>query len=310
MIKKPKDMPTPVPTSIHPSQKKYSILSINGGIGKNIAATAVIKAIKREYPDTQIVILTGHPDVFNHNPNVYRTYRSNNPQYFHADFIKDKNANIFFLEPYHTEDYLLKQKHLIDIWCDLCGIKRKGEMPELFLNDAEERHYTLKYANIPFALIQATGGAEGQNYLHSWVRDMPLDIAQGVVDKINQEGALKVYQMRRNNQITLNNVAPIDASMRELFWLVKNATKRVLIDSFAQHASVAFNVKSDVIWVGNNPSVMGYEINNNIVSEAKVISDTTRDYPIEPYDISGDISQYPYKGDIFNYEDVMKQIFN
>ena len=34
------------------------IFHINGGIGKNVSATAVLKAIKKTYPDNPIYVLT------------------------------------------------------------------------------------------------------------------------------------------------------------------------------------------------------------------------------------------------------------
>ena len=46
------------------------ILQIEGGMGKNVAATAVCKAIKTQYPDDHLIVLTGFPEVFLCNPYV------------------------------------------------------------------------------------------------------------------------------------------------------------------------------------------------------------------------------------------------
>ena len=45
-----------------------------------------------------------------------------------AYFVKDRNnTRIFGLEPYSTNDYILKKRHLVDIWCSLVGVKYDGE---------------------------------------------------------------------------------------------------------------------------------------------------------------------------------------
>ncbi len=79
---------------------KKIIFSVNGGIGKSIAATAVCKAIKRQYPNDELIVLTGYPEVFVNNPNTDRYYNSADTQYFYTDHVAGKD-NIFMLqEPY------------------------------------------------------------------------------------------------------------------------------------------------------------------------------------------------------------------
>ena len=53
---------------------KNIIFICDGGIGKNIVGTAVVRAIKKQFPDKNIIVVAGCPDVFMYNPNVYRTY--------------------------------------------------------------------------------------------------------------------------------------------------------------------------------------------------------------------------------------------
>ena len=40
------------------------VFIVEGGIGKNIAATAVVKSIKHAYPTRNIIVLAGCPEVF------------------------------------------------------------------------------------------------------------------------------------------------------------------------------------------------------------------------------------------------------
>ena len=46
------------------------IFEIRGGLGKSIMSTAVLKCMRKKYPDDYIIVITGFPDVFIGNENV------------------------------------------------------------------------------------------------------------------------------------------------------------------------------------------------------------------------------------------------
>jgi hypothetical protein len=46
------------------------IFQVDGGIGKSVAATAVCKAIKAQYPNDELIVVTGYPQVFICNPGI------------------------------------------------------------------------------------------------------------------------------------------------------------------------------------------------------------------------------------------------
>ena len=46
------------------------IFHANGGIGKNVAATAVLKAVKKVYTDLPIFVMTGWPEIYKFDPNI------------------------------------------------------------------------------------------------------------------------------------------------------------------------------------------------------------------------------------------------
>ena len=94
------------------SVDKYSIFHIDGGCGKSIVATSVVKSIKAAYPEHELIVVTAYPEVFLHNPNVYRVFKFGNIPYFYDDYIKNKESKIFRMEPYHSEDILYKRKFL------------------------------------------------------------------------------------------------------------------------------------------------------------------------------------------------------
>ena len=46
------------------TKEKYVVWHIEGGLGKNIAATALVSSIKKKYEDRKIIIVASFPEIF------------------------------------------------------------------------------------------------------------------------------------------------------------------------------------------------------------------------------------------------------
>ena len=289
----------------------FIIISISGGVGKNILATAFVKAVKNQYPEMNIIVLTAWKEVWMFNPNVYRCYTFQNSLYFYDNYIKNKeNIKIFSIDPYQTESYILKKEHLINIWCNLFGVNFNGEKPELFFNQREIEFVQNNITkNDPILLLQTHGGSDANNK-HSWMRDLPPITAQQIVDKFG--GELRIIHVRRDDQIPLQNAEQFRGGLRELFVLVRESTKRLFIDSMCQHAAAALDKPSVVCWVRNSPHVLGYAMHTNIVSDASDELNSLDFSLLEPYDISGNVMQCPFKEgtQLFNIEEIEQSLRN
>ena len=101
----------------------YIIFNPEGGLGKIIASTAVVRSIKHQYPNHKIVVITPWPEVYLNNPNVYRVFRSGNTPYFYKDYIKDRASIVFKGEPYFNTGHLYNKQHLIKSWCETHNIE-------------------------------------------------------------------------------------------------------------------------------------------------------------------------------------------
>jgi uncharacterized phage-like protein YoqJ len=44
--------------------ESYLVWHIEGGLGKNMAATSLIESLHDRYPDRKIIIVASYPDVF------------------------------------------------------------------------------------------------------------------------------------------------------------------------------------------------------------------------------------------------------
>jgi len=245
---------------------RYVIFHIDGGCGKNIVATSVVKSIKAAYPEHKLVVVTAYPEVFIHNPNIYRVYKFGVISYFYDDYIANKDSIILRTEPYHTADLLYRRKPLAEIWCDLFNIPCVTLKPEIFLTTRELIYTEQKLQKIgPVLLIQTSGGAEQQGHPYSWSRDLPPQFAQTIVNEIGSKFN-KVLHVRRESQPALQNTIALTDNFRNLFCYVALSDKILGIDSFVQHAAAAFNKKATVGWVSNSSVVFGHTLHDNILA--------------------------------------------
>ena len=274
----------------------FSIFHIEGGIGKNILATAVVSSLKSADTERNIIIVTAWPQVWFNNPDVYQIYPIGQAANFFKNFIKDKDTKVFRIDPYHHEDYVLNKRHLIDIWCDLCGVKNNGKGPKLYFSPLELEFIKLKIfkgVTKPIFLLHTNGGGAGPNARpYSWYRDLPLQNAQDVVNYFKND--YHIYQIGYEGQNLVEGANKLTLETREILAAPLFCKKRLFIDSFSQHASVALQQKSVVCWIGNKPEVLGYNFHLNVKPNIEPVFDTLHSSYLEDFDIGGNPVQFPY----------------
>jgi hypothetical protein len=287
----------------------YSVFHIEGGIGKNILSTAVVSSLKTSDTERKIIIITAWPQVWFNNPNVFEIYQMGQIANFYTKYIENKDCKVYRLEPYHTEDYILNKRHLIKIWCDLCGVQWDGTGPRLYFSPLELEYIKLKMyngVNKPIFLLHTNGGMQ-QSRPYSWYRDLPTPNALDVVEYFKKD--YHIYQIGYENQQLFDGCQKLTLETREILAAVNFSEKRLLIDSFSQHASVAFGLKSVVCWVGNSPTVLGYKTNINLKPDVSPVFNTLHSSYLEDFDIGGNPIQYPYDTlKLFDSNELIKEI--
>ncbi len=285
------------------------IFQIDGGIGKSIAATAVCKAIKTQYPDDKLLVITGYPEVFTCNPYVEKVFNFSNLNYFYQDYVQGQNVRTFLHNPYQDTRFINLYGHLIEVWCHMFGVKYNGEMPELYINDTERAQYARNFGSAkPIMLIQTNGGAANQPNKYSWSRDMPQATAQAVVNAFAPH--YNVVHIRRQDQPVLQNTSPVHADFRAIATLISMSHKRLFIDSFCQHAAAALGMPSVVCWIGNTPTQFGYDLHTNIIAAPPTIKPDLRQSVFSKYNISGAPTEFPYRSEqeIFNADQIIAAV--
>jgi hypothetical protein len=294
------------------SSTKYVVWHIEGGLGKNIAATALVASVKKKYSDRKLILVVSYPEVFLNHPDIFRVYRVGSTSYFYDDYIKGKDTIIFKHEPYFQSDHIMKKKHLIDNWCDLLGVKYEKQKPILYPNMIQKDLIYNWTREKPTMILHTNGGPIQQGSLYSWTRDMPYGIAQSIVEKYSSK--YHIIQIGRDQNHSIPGVEFISQPLtnHELFSILALSEKRVLIDSCLQHASVAMGLKSTVLWIGTTPKNFGYDFHSNIVANPPKDNVKMVDSYLFDYSFDGIAHECPYMdaSEMFNINDIFKSIDN
>lgn len=287
----------------------YSVFHIEGGIGKNILATAVISSLKKSDPDRKIILVSAWPQVWFNNPNIHEIYPMGQVANFYKKYVLNQDCKIFRQDPYHTEDYILNKKHLIDIWCDLVGIENTNDGPNLHFSPLELENIKSKMlqgVTKPIFLLHTNGGGQnGRPY--SWYRDLP---SQNTVEIVNHfKNDYHIYQIGYKNQPLIEGCNRLTLETREILAAPIFSRKRLLIDSFSQHSARAWGRKSVVCWIGNKPEVLGYRMHENIKPNVEPVFDTLHSSYLDDADIGGNPIQFPYdRLKIFDSEEIINKL--
>lgn len=284
-------------------KEKYSVFHVQGGLGKHIAATAVAKCIKNNYPHRKLIVVGVWTDVFMNLPFVDRVYNLGNTSYFYQTYIENQDSLIFHNEPYFTTDHIHKKLPLIQTWCKMYGLEYHGEMPELKFNPLQKKiaKEVWRREDKPVMVIHTNGGMitpDSKSFM--WARDMPIDTAQQIVDRYHKD--YTIYQCTKMNSPKAVNAHTIEfneemqLSTMEFLSIIIHSDKRVLIDSCLQHAAAALKLPSLVLWNGTSPKVFGYDIHTN-VETIKPHNFKLPDSYLFDFDFNGTEHEYPFDSD-------------
>ena len=284
------------------------IFQINGGIGKVIAASAICASIKTQYPDAKLIVVSGYPDVFLGNKNVDRAYAFGQQAYFYKEYIENQEIKLFAHDPYMEAKHIKQEEHLIETWCNLYGLPVTKTTGELFLTQREIDFFSKKFvSDKPILLMQTNGGAEADQK-YSWARDIPSYVVENVIYEFKEQ--YNIVHIRRDDQMQYEGAFGVSDTFRALVVLISLSEKRLLMDSFGEHAAAALDKPSTVLWVANSPKVFGYDLHTNIVANPETTSAELRNAYLSKYNIGGDPIEFPYnnESEIFNTQDVIQSL--
>ena len=295
-------------------QKKYSLFHVQGGFGKHIAATAVAKCIKNNHPSRELILTAVYTEIYQNLPFVDRVYQLGNTSYYYQTYVEDMDSLIFANEPYFTTDHVNKKLPLIQTWSKMYGLKYKGEMPQITFNHLQKKiakdFWTSRANGKPIMVIQTNGGLLNEQRPYLWARDMPITLAQKLVDHYEKD--YHIFQITKPAGEVLDGVEVIKDPMSnmELVSILLQSEKRIFIDSCMQHAAAALKMPSVVLWNGTSPKVFGWDMHTNIQAR-KPAKFKLPNSVFFDFDFIGVEAEYPYVDEdeeIFDFDKIIEAV--
>ena len=288
------------------------IFQIEGGLGKSILGTAIVKVIRRHYEDANIIVVTHYPEVFLNNPYTYKVYHFNNINGFYLKYIKDYECKIFIEDPYKHSNFLInKSVSILKTWCELFNLNYLGELPQIYITQPEADYFVPYYkTEKPIFVIQPNGGPAGLGYSYAWTRDIPEPTILDIINHYKNDYA--IIHVKREDQKTYPDTFQALDNYRSIAVLFYLSKKRLLIDSFSQHLAASLNLKSTVCWVATKPEIFGYEMHDNIKVNSFTKEPVIKDKAYQPFELSENIHSIPYNNlkEIFNINHIIESINN
>lgn len=287
------------------------IFHIDGGLGKHIMATALLKVIRKHHPNDTIHVVCAYPDIFKHNPAANHVHQNGQHGDFYKTYIKgnQNNCKIYFADPYTHTDFILEQDHLYNVWSKQWGLNYEGETPQLYLTQAEIDYFSPFYkTEKPILAIQPNGGPRDQGFNYSWTRDIPEPTVLRVIEEFKNTHT--IVHIKREDQKKYPNTLHALDGFRSIAILLQLADKRLLIDSFAQHIAAAYQLPSTVCWITTKPEIFGYQIHNNILAKDFTLEVDFSNILYQPFGLSEDVTSCPYQNlqDIFDDDIIIKSL--
>ena len=287
------------------------IFHIDGGLGKHIMATALLKVIKNNHPKDEIIVVCAYPDVFKHNPLADKVIKNGEHGSFYKDNIlgKESSCKLYYNDPYTQSDFILSQKHLLEIWANQFGLVYNGESPQIFLTQAEIDYFTPFYStDKPILAIQPNGGPSNQGFNYAWTRDIPEPVVTAIIEEFKEE--YTIVHIKRDDQKKYPDTLHALDNFRSIAILLQLSEKRLLIDSFAMHLATAYNLKSTVCWSTTQPEIFGYDMHDNIKANEFTLSVDFPNNLYQPFSLSQEITTCPYSKleDIFDTQKIINSI--
>ena len=250
------------------------VLVCTGGIGRNIMATAVVRNVKKAFPDKDLIVVATCPDVFLKNPHIRRVIHFGQAMYFYEDYIQESKSVVINVEAYTSFDYVYKRKHFVQSWCDMIGVPCDAVMPELFFTKNEKRmaKLYLEQFDREMVLFQHDGGKAPEDKSEKaqitakagmYRRSLPKDVVDGVTDGLIERGFM-VGSFQHENQYCPTKAENIKFPIRAVLGLLLHVPHVIGIDSCLIHGAAAVHKKALVLWGGTSPAVLGYEFHENM----------------------------------------------
>ena len=244
---------------------------IEGGIGKQVAFTAIIDALVKKDKE-KIQVHSPYVDIFGGNTNVKFALDAS------SIHLQDKrildSQNICYCEPYKA-NFIKGEYHIIQSYCKLFGVKYEEKMrPRMYTDHYKEGAKKIagddNFIVVQFSGGQAPAGFNPGNPYNSNdpTRNYHPFLVQKVIDRIKEKYEdLKILNFSLPNEPNYKETEKPElmpfAQWHEILKL-PNCKGFISVDSCLNHFARSAGRKGVVIWGGTRWTQFGYKQNINI----------------------------------------------
>jgi len=238
--------------------RKY--VKVDGGIGRCIAATGVLKGMK------EIAVITSFPWVF--DGIIDRVYPLGMPYLFedhirHGEFLEP--------EPYNLREYYADQLHITEVFNKELTGESKFVQPEIVLSPSEVAHadeYIKSLRgknNKKIMLLQPYAAMGGTKIPDETYRSIDSDTISAIIDAYKDTHCILLVkgQVQAKWSDTIELTPP---DIRKVFAVIPFADSAICCDSFLHHAIAALGTPCTtvVLWGGTSEKNLGYKEHTNL----------------------------------------------
>lgn len=262
---------------------KKCLISVEGGLGKNVMLTALIPELKKKYEE--IYVISPYHDVFMSCPDVDGAFPFGQGSLY-QELVLDPDCDVLWKEPYSNGKFIKKQVHLFDAWAQEFGIKLTKPAMDYTpnLDGIAEEFPALKQAadkiaqeSGKFILVQFCGGQSPLGpQQDAQGNPIPYNDRQEVIKRNYYKGQklinllqekypdAKIIHYALPNEPSYEGAQKVQVPYLTFRLLAEKAFKVVCTDSSLQHLATGACDDVTVIWGETQPEHFGYNSNHNL----------------------------------------------
>jgi len=244
------------------------------GVGDCILTTVAIRNLRKKYPDKKIYVASVYDFVYKNSPHIEKVYKLGTPEVmeFYKEHVRGCDFNEVVNIKWYERNYHTKYDGpMSKAACDQLNVEFDEDTPELWLTD-EEKEFARNFISgfqKPIVLLQTNasnvqGAGNQMTNMKDWVNnywDELVILGRANYDFV-QIGGKGEYQVK-NTALNLCE----QTNWRQSLAIASECHTAICIDSFLQHALVAFGKQAIVLFGRSNPKILGHESNINVFNK-------------------------------------------
>lgn len=257
--------------------KKLTLFTVSGGLGKAWCFSALVPALKNKYG--KIAVMSPYKEVFAGDSSLVGTWTYNEPGLFDR---LPRDMAFMCREPY-LSPYIFGKTHLCQEWAKLYGVEWTPEMKPRFhgtpLWEAEAVDIRQKKLPPQYIIVQFAGGQSPYNVNNTPFfrpngqrRAYPLNMAQEFVNAFRKkypEIGVVNYAMINEEYYHLQNCITLNTAWWHYPYLLRGALGFVGVDSSLHHMAAAVECPGVVIWGTTSNTMLGWEGQINLSNTSR-----------------------------------------